>query len=196
MCFSRIETVWKKVIVNGFETDWFVSECGMLKNTKGKILANTRNRDGYIQNRKMVNGRYITLARHRLVAQAFIVNPRVDLFNCVDHIDGNRTNNHYTNLRYVNVQLNMLNQTSKHCNRRVGFEHPYLAQITFNEIRYWLWDCDTAEEAMSISNRTRRSLFEALYFYHTRPNTFLDPFVEDNWRFTPGIVRVRPSFKE
>ena len=188
--------VWEKVVVDGFETDWFISKCGMLKNARGKLLANYKNPQGYIVNRKKIRGKDTTLRRHRLVAQAFLTNPRPDIFDIVDHIDRNRANNHYTNLRYVDHQLNALNQKSYHCVPREGFEHPYLAQITFNEVRYWLWDCDTAKEAMNINDRTRRSLFEALYFYRTRPNTFLDPSVEDNWTFTPGTVRVRPSFKE
>ena len=46
---------------------------------------------------------------HRLVANAFVKNPRPDIFDMVDHIDGNPSNNHYTNLRWVDSELNAAN---------------------------------------------------------------------------------------
>ena len=49
---------------------------------------------------------------HRLVALAFVPNPRPDIFTHVDHIDGNQFNNHYTNLRWLTHQLNLLNRPS------------------------------------------------------------------------------------
>ena len=47
---------------------------------------------------------------HRLVAKTFLKNPRPDIFDQVDHIDGNPQNNHVTNLRWVNHRLNQLNK--------------------------------------------------------------------------------------
>ena len=41
-------------------------------------------------------GKYKSIAVHRLVAQAFIPNP----LRCVKHIDGNKLNNHVTNLKW------------------------------------------------------------------------------------------------
>ena len=46
---------------------------------------------------------------HRAVAEAFIHNPRPDIFNVVDHIDCDKLNNHYTNLRWLSSDLNKLN---------------------------------------------------------------------------------------
>lgn len=43
---------------------------------------------------------------HRVVADATCYNPRPDIFDTVDHIDGNPKNNHPSNLRWVNQHLN------------------------------------------------------------------------------------------
>ena len=43
---------------------------------------------------------------HRLVAESFIENPHN--YNRVDHIDGNRLNNDYKNLRWVSQEMNLL----------------------------------------------------------------------------------------
>ena len=50
---------------------------------------------------------------HRLVAWVFCPNPRPDIFDRVDHIDRDGTNNHIKNLRWINHALNMCNTDAK-----------------------------------------------------------------------------------
>ena len=44
---------------------------------------------------------------HRLVAEAFIENPQPDIFDQVNHIDANKSNNCVDNLEWCNEKLNM-----------------------------------------------------------------------------------------
>ena len=55
---------------------------------------------------------------HRAVAELFIPNP--NNYKDVDHIDTNKHNNHYTNLRWCNRYMNMQNPNTK--NKMLGHE--------------------------------------------------------------------------
>lgn len=85
-----------------------VSNLGRFRNRYGDTYYPPSNSDGYV--RVKVDG---TLqAMHRIVATAFLPTPSSDKIE-VDHIDGDPTNNTFTNLRWVtraeNVQASYAN---------------------------------------------------------------------------------------
>ena len=87
-----------------------ISEFGDVKNIQtGNILKPSINRGGY----KFVcislhladgNGQRKTIIIHKAVAYTFLNNPNG--YICVDHLDCNKLNNHYSNLEWVTMKEN------------------------------------------------------------------------------------------
>lgn len=86
----------------------FVSNYGRIKNSASEIVELVTNSVGYLYCK--IDGKYYN--PHRLVALLFCSKPNGD-YNVVDHIDGNRTNNYYKNLRWTNMALNGKNKKIK-----------------------------------------------------------------------------------
>lgn len=96
--------VWRRVE----DTQYEVSDNGRFRRIGQRRLINGSLHDGYIYVNLIINGRGILRSVHRLVAQAFVPNPEDK--ELVDHIDGNRTNNNASNLRWVTAEENANNQ--------------------------------------------------------------------------------------
>ena len=93
---------------------------GSVENTKtGRTLKPRININGYYQvDLKNRDGNYKNVRVHKLVARYFIKNP--DKKRCVDHIDRDRLNNDYRNLRWATYLENNRNK-SKQSNNTSGY---------------------------------------------------------------------------
>lgn len=85
------------------DTKYEVSECGIIVNsTTGRVLKPHFNKSGYVQ----VNlGSKLKVYIHRVVAECYLTG--FDLSLDINHIDGNKENNHYTNLECISHSENM-----------------------------------------------------------------------------------------
>lgn len=95
--------IWKEIDY----PNYFISSYGNFKGPTGKIRRLFKNHEGYFTTNVRPNGRMsknICLKIHRLVAKAFISNPKN--LPCVNHKDGNKLNNHITNLEWCTYQYN------------------------------------------------------------------------------------------
>lgn len=107
---------WKQArVVKQLKGDFRISESGRIKRngrhakTKGhwikeRFLTPGKTKKGYLRIVLRKDGFSKSYYIHRLVALAFVDNP--DGKPCVNHLDGNKLNNHYTNLQWCTPQEN------------------------------------------------------------------------------------------
>ena len=90
--------IWKPIIVNNIKCPYYISSTGKIKNKKNKLLKLRISEHGYYVHslRKYYK---ISAYVHRIVASMFIPNP--DSKPVVNHKDGNKLNNHVSNLEWT-----------------------------------------------------------------------------------------------
>ena len=137
-----MEEIWKDI--EGYEGYYAVSNLGRVKRhdtyapatdgtyyrRRGRILKNIKMTIGYtsVTLRRNVSTRYYV---HRLVAAAFISNP--DNLPIVNHKDGNKANNHVSNLEWCDQGHN-IREDFRTGRRKLGDYH-HNATITPGKAR-------------------------------------------------------------
>ena len=138
-----------------------IKDNGEVLSPKGFVLHSRPTKDGYLQVtmvHPLTGERYWKLL-HRLLAKAFVLNPRPDIFDIVDHINGDTLDNSIGNLRWLNRELNMINlhkAKNSYYNRKFG---KWLAMVRGKKLGWFKTD----EEARATSKVYRRKLFEQMY---------------------------------
>jgi len=138
--------VWS--IVPNTDNKYEISTLGNVRRIgSSAILKHWANKSGHL---RIALGGYGKFYIHRLVAIAFVSNP--DNKPCVDHIDGNSSNNNADNLRWATVSENLHN-AKKPYNNTSGYKGVrfscgrFNASIKINGKALHLGRFDTAEEA-------------------------------------------------
>lgn len=93
---------------------------------EGYIKKQKTNNKGYILYVFMIDNRAKTYTEsaHRLVASHFLTNENPSEFTDIDHVDSNRTNNYYKNLRFCTHKDN----TRKAHAQNILCKHPVLGE--------------------------------------------------------------------
>ena len=109
--------IWKDV--KGFEKSNEISSLGRLR-TKDRLIKHSKfgtanlkrrykkfrlNRDGYLRCNIKENGKSKDLTMHRIIAQAFIPNPKN--YRNINHINGIKTDNRIENLEWCTSSQNI-----------------------------------------------------------------------------------------
>jgi hypothetical protein len=119
---------------------YFVSNFGNVLNTKtNRTLKASTDSGGYLKVNLCKNGITQNHKIHRLVANAFLPDPENEDQQCIDHINRQKLDNHYLNLRWCNKSQNAQNQLKRTNTssqyKGVYFNKPsnkWQAQITIN----------------------------------------------------------------
>lgn len=118
--------------IPGWEGRYAVTEDGRIWNHKRKIFMKYHpDADGYLTFRPSRDGRYSYLKIHRIVAKAFVPNPENK--PQVNHLDGDKTNNHASNLEWCTAKENMHHAIRTGLIRQDGDQHVN-AKLTREEV--------------------------------------------------------------
>ena len=93
---------WKQLQEN---PNYFISNLVRFKNIHERILKLNINKRGYYYCNISTNGKVTKVKIHKLVAKYFIENPECK--DTVNHIDGNKLNNIYSNLEWMTRRENI-----------------------------------------------------------------------------------------
>lgn len=138
-----MEEVWKDI--EGYEGLYQVSNFGRVRTLK--IMKPAKLKKGYL---------YLTLSRdnkkkctsvHRLVAKAFIHNPRN--YPQVNHIDGNKENNNINNLEWCD---NSFNQKEAY---KLGYQKPRRHYKTAYKVNQYNLEGDYIKQWESVASIER-----------------------------------------
>lgn len=154
-----MEEVWKEVpryggayLISNFgnlkSTQRYVERKGSLCLVKERLLSKVVNHKGYIEYQITYNKKHSSEKAHRLVAMAFIPNPENKPF--VNHIDGNKQNNHVENLEWCTNQENITHayhhRLIKRCKRIAQYD------LQMNLIKIWETSGDIERAGLGTSS--------------------------------------------
>ena len=134
---SSVIELW--LPITGYDGQYEISNFG---NVRSKKSGHFKNKSKRILNKQYyattlhINGFRKTFKIHRLVAMAFIPNPKNK--PQVNHIDGNKLNNHANNLEWCTAKENMIHALKNGLLNSVGVSN-YQTNLTERDVQIIRW---------------------------------------------------------
>jgi hypothetical protein len=86
--------------LRGYGNDYAITPSGIITNRQGMTLPLKLGKTGYMFVSLIRDKKPIEKRVDKLVAYNFIGNKDPKRYNCIIHLDGNKTNNHFSNLKW------------------------------------------------------------------------------------------------
>ena len=103
-----MEEIWKNVHIEHYKDYYMVSNMGKVKSLKSNKILNSHNRCDYLSvylENNIIKKRS-TIGIHSLVANAYCDKLQTTKKLCINHKDGDKKNNIYTNLEWITYSQN------------------------------------------------------------------------------------------
>lgn len=128
--------IWKDIILYG--KPYCISNYGNVKGKLNRVLKPYTSSGGYyyICVREGKHCHHVRI--HRLVAQAFIPNPKG--LPQINHIDGNKSNNVVSNLEWISCKENIKHGFENNLYKHKGYSPTKIKQYDVNGNFVKLWD--------------------------------------------------------
>ena len=147
--YAMNEVVWKAVNLEPYGEVYEVSNLGEVRNKlTGRVLKLFPNNHGYLRVRLVKDKKAFGTSIHRLVLMSFCPVDGMEGLE-VDHIDGDKSNNVLSNLRWVTHEENMKNQ------EEVERRKMRIAEIKENR-RKEMEERKALRHAQALENRKKR----------------------------------------
>ena len=158
----KIKEIWKDI--ENYENLYQISNLGRIKSlcfNKIKILKPHNNR-GYYDVTLYKNGKHKQHKIHRLVASAFLINNEQK--TCVNHKDGNKTNNNVDNLEWVTPKENVIHAYKNNLHKKYcGSNHSNAKKIKQYDLQgNFIKEWGSIVEAAIYYKTTKENIFSCL----------------------------------
>lgn len=181
----RLYIMWKKLVLDGIETIYSISDTGEVRNDNRNTILTQNTEQGYKTVGIRVNKKPKKCRVHRLVAITYIPNPENKPY--VNHIDGNRSNNHVENLEWVTPQENTIHavQTGLMLPTRKRSVKQYSEQGEF------IAEYESITQAAKATNTSGEKITSCCKGERITTNGFQWKYSEDNVEVNP--VKANPQ---
>jgi hypothetical protein len=161
------------------DTNYYVTEDGFIyrKNKSGTNFRKNKLEisHGYYRLSSFINGKKGHIRVHRMVAELYIPNP--DNKPIVNHIDGDKLNNHYTNLEWVTHKENKDHAVKNGLYLR-GEEHTNILtekQVIWIRKNYVKGDKELGSRPLSRKFNVSKGCIDGIIHYRTWKHIDLKP---------------------